>query len=757
MKKISLYLKIACAFLALFAVASCSDNSPKGANSAKAEKVAKVKKNKKKAKKAEAEAPKPAQADIQDSPVQDSHFLSVYLPTRKVKAGEFVTAEVELSVPFTNPFDPTDVYVEASVNGIKNGVSATSVLWFVKGDAEKSLWKMAYRVPKTGKYTVVFSVKAEKKVYSSLDEKFSAADKVESTLFRVRGFSRFKNAAGAEMRAIGADIGTSFADGGAGLLKRLASAGANTVKIDLHAPNSIITENGWVNMPLAEAVENFVDEAFKNGIYTVVNFASAADFEDAAFAKTPFGTKDKKEFFTSFEIQTKYNAAVAYMARRLSAKDGVLAWSLMDGADKVAADALDACAAWLTSTKQALGEIDRRNVIVQASTSSDLDFFWSADVCDIIAFDLSGSRDFASAAAWHARAFSKKYKKPVAFLDIGRAGDVLNYPEPSGTAFADGLAGAMFSNSPMALVDFRANEKAALSAISRAAKMESKFGLAKYNLFVRNMPFAVMNKARKIQENSFIVQPAFSTAIVSRETSNDLAVMEINASEPDVENNTMTSNLVAGGVYTFVVKAVPQDKSTFSFRVVSAPVGAEFSLDVSRNDEHLLSEKVSTKDMKPVVAGSSEALVDRVVKIPVDKGDTKITVVLTGEGARASIADVKIDKAGSSNGFASADVFCVANKGDTVRALFFKRSGTDTYSFGKYKLYTRESLPPVKSVEYPVEFREFPNTDFKVVWWDLSSGRELASGVSKTGKNGVLKLRTMPFSAEAACVIEKAL
>ena len=140
------------------AVSICScDKKPTVKETVKEQSVQKVKTKKKKVKKAKTEQAKAADSD---EPQWDKRFLSFDIDTENVVSGGTFSGSVDISAPFKNAFDSSDISVELSVNGVSNGVSMNVPMHYVRGNSDKSTWSFSVIIPKSGSYRYNVSVKA---------------------------------------------------------------------------------------------------------------------------------------------------------------------------------------------------------------------------------------------------------------------------------------------------------------------------------------------------------------------------------------------------------------------------------------------------------------------------------------------------------------------------------------------------------------------------------------------------------------------
>lgn len=709
------------------------------------------------------------------APVQDSHFLSIDINSDNLKAGGLVTGYVDLNVPFENPFDSKDIMVEMYVNGESNGVSENAPFFFEKGDSEKSTWKLMYRLPKAGKYKYTINVRAKNKNYFSLEYDLTVAEGEPSKIFKLdkKIFSHFENKAGDKMRAIGGNFPIQLdLNSQKALLERLSKAGGNAIRICIEAPcTAFVAEDsdsakaGWINVAVFNKVEELMDAANGLGIKTILCFASPLSFSESAYQLSYFAKSglapSPADFFKKLQAQQKFNTLLHYCALRFGCRDDLLMWQIIDGIDDFDIDGLDNRMMWLSNANVTLRDSDTEGhpIMLSAGTSSELEFIWSGDSCDVLAFNIFDVRDFALSVHSHNKFFSKKYKKPVGVSKFGNTADALVLPEPSFILMHNTFWAGLFTPSPLVpLSNLGERNKAAVdaefNAIKNVSAFEKAFNLASADLELLNLHDKIILPAPKAEGNSVIVQPAFGDTIVSRESSNDTAEL-ILESDGTVVKNTLPRIFQKDAIIAFEVNGISNDKCVLSFEIVSIPQEDKFDIQLTLNDDPLKTEKISAEGIKKVrkEGGKPRAYLNKVVKIPLERGNQKIGLQLVSEGsASMEIANIRLDGTGSNMGIASVKPFAMRDKLNGSTFIWFKRAATDTASFAKYKLYER-NIPDLKPFEYSVQMKA--DKSYRVTWWDTRGTDKIAVGVIKSDANATLKLRTPPFKYDVACAIEE--
>lgn len=725
-----------------------------------------------KLRKADEEAARKEQAELDKGPIQDKHFLSVNMPTGPVNRGDLIEAYVDLAVPFENPFDRSSIHVDAYISGDSNGVSVEKSLFFIGGDSKKSTWKLMYLPRKSGDLKFTFSIRSGNNSYVSLEYPQAVGKSKNSPVYKFskKSLWAFENGNDESMRVIAANFPLNIdMEKSEKLLRAAKNSGANAIVLRLEAPMWLIvaedTANqkaGQPNIAAFEKVENIMDEAKKLGLYTILNFSSGKSFEKKNYASTYFAKSGiapkQKDFFESQEAKSAYINVLNYAVSRFGSRPDLLAWFVFDGIDGVDIDNLDLRTSWLTEISTAVKDADAdisHPSILSAKTSSELEFLWGGDICDVLAFDLTDKRDFSNAVDSHSDFFTKRYRKPVAVSSFGLR-DL--FREESNIFIRNTLWASLFTRTPMLAVADLSDESmrnSTLEAIREVSEFQGKFISGMKSPKVLQLPDKVVQKAAKASEDFIFVQPAFSETYLSRESANDYARLDIDATGT-VLKNSMPEILQKGAIVYLNIDGVPNDKCSFNFEVPFLSKDGEIKFEVGAEEREpktiVCSSKGAKKDF--VFNGTEMALVNKTFSIPLEKGDNKFTIQIEGtDNVKAYVCNYRIDGMGSFKGFAGVTVRGISGSGDTKYALWFKRTGMDAYNFGKYKLASR-NIGDLKAFDYQLKVGK-PNAAYKVVWWNTRAGAELVSGTIKSSADSTLKLRVPPFKTDIACFIEE--
>lgn len=759
-------LKIAVLIAAAVSICSC-DKKPTVRETVKEQSTQKVKTKKKKVKKAKTEQTKTADSN---EPQWDKRFLSFDIDTENVVSGGAFSGSVDISAPFKNAFDSSDISVELSVNGVSNGVSMNVPMHYVRGNSDKSTWSFSVIIPKSGSYRYNVSVKASEQSFFSPEFPLKTTKGSGLGIYRLskKEPSHFYLKGSDNIRGIGVDFPLILiGDAREKALDAVANAGANIIRVKLSAPTSLIIASGphagKYNQPLLKNLETLLDSAQKRNLNVIITFAEAADFgvnyANSYFAKSGIA-KTPDEFFESQDAAQIYNELVKYIVTRFGSSKAVIMWEPFSGIDALSPEKLDTRSSWLNSATSAIRDSDsaaKRPIMITAATSGELEYLWGGDSCSFLGIDLKGLRDFSQGVWEHAAFFPKRYKKPVGAVSATPAASTP--PDPSYSYIRNSMWAGLMTDAPiLPLADYRkvAARSAAEEAISEVSAFEKNFKTANAALDPLRLPEKIVQTSTSAAENSTIIYPAFSETYPDKESSNDLAQVGIDLSTGTISSNTVPIVWKDTGTVLVNIENVPTDKNTLDIEIESVPAAANFELICLSNDTEISRTKITAEGSKVLTNenGVPTAAINKKVSIPLAKGENNLVFQLSGTGVSMKVGKLEIPKTGSMRGVTSVKPFAAIDKKTGTIYLWLRRAGAESYTVAKYKLYTR-GIPGMRSFEYPIKIEGNPSTNFKVTWWDTRGKKEIASGVVRTDSDGVLKLKTPPFNSDVACVIER--
>ncbi len=765
-----LTIRIIFAALALLAAASCSKNSEESKSERQQPKAVKKVKlsDQEKALKNAGQAKEKAEARIEETPKENKNFISISLPESGARAGEAFECSVEIAAPFSNPFNSSDISVEAYVSSDSASFSENIAMFYMGGDSKKSKWKFIVIPPKAGNYKCSFNVRSKDASFSSMEYPFNVAAGAKPSLYKIRknNFSHFSSSKDDNFRGIGANFNINIDPAARdAIFKGMQAAGANVARLSIEAPLTLILPSdsgilkaGSVNIAIVDKIEDFMDSAKKHGINTIISFSSQLSFnkdmwKNSYFAKSGVAP-EPDDFFTSQKAQRLYDRAVEYLASRIGRRSDLLAWEPSSGIDSVNTENFDPRINWLSAFASNLRNLmheSRHPILLTAGSSSEFDFIWNTDACDILAFEIENSRDFAESVNAHSDFFSKLYRKAVSISKISNTAKWNS--DPSNIYVHNAIWSGLMTPSPLLpLADFTksASIKSSMDVLKRVSDFEKRFNTASKNLESLNLQNMVVGVSKKALENFTEFQPAFGETHPSRESSSDIAEVRI-LPNGTILKNTMPEVWKSGSTITIKLDDIPSDTCVLSFEISDATAPA--LLEISRD-----SEPIMKKDIAAPAKASKAAKASETVDIALRKGDQALTFrLIPNDGAKASIRanNFKLAGTGSNRGVASVKVYGVKDKKSSATYLWFKRAATDTYTYNKYKLYNRD-IPILKSFEYTLNLgNEYAMRNFKIVWWDTRNSKEIATIDAKSNAHGKLSIQVPQFKFDIACAIEE--
>lgn len=715
-----------------------------------------------KAKKAKEQKAETAQTAAEsESEPDDKRILSLDVDTEGATSGAAFTGSATIKAPFKNPFDASDISVELVLSGHSNGVAINVPMHYERGNSDKSTWSFSAILPKAGTYNYSVAVKTKNENFSSAERKFKATKGTGLGIYRPskKEPSHFYKKGAANIRAIGANFpATLTGDTREKALDELAAAGANTLRIKLSAPNSLIVPTGEFagkyNQPMLKNLETLLDSMQKRGMNAVVSFADTSDFganyANSYFAKSGLAPKSA-DFFKNPDAIEAYNSLVKYVVNRFGANKTIAMWEPFSGIDGLDISALDSYTAWLSTATSAIRDSDttaKRPILLSAATSSELDYLWGGEACAFLGFDLVGLRDFSQGAWEHSNFFTKRYKKPVGALSATPAA---NAPEDPTSAYIRNAmwAGFMTGSPIVPFADFTkvAARIPSAEAIAEISAFEKHFKTADANLEALRLPEKIVQTSSSADENTTIIYPAFTETFPDREVSNDLAKLSFDLATSETKANSIPDTWKESAVISVALENVPTDKNELVIEAQSVS-DTDFELVVNTEEKEILRTKISA-DIFDTKRPSKDI---GKIRIPLTKGTNEFTIKLEGKNATMKIARLEIPKTGSMRGVSAIKPFAAKDLKSGSIYIWARRAGAESYTVAKYKLY-RRTIPKLKSFDYEIQMQDAPQTTFKVSWWDTKNKKMIAEGELTTNDQSVLKLKFPPFQTDIACVI----
>ncbi len=702
---------------------------------------------------------------------EKSQFLSIDFRGDNLKKGDVLTALVDIKSKFDNPFDANDIYVDAYIFDDAAGISMNVPLAFMGGKSGNSSWQLKAVIPSAGSYKCLFGVRQKRDYETSREYKFNVADVEGGEVYRLdlkgKDVFFFKSDSGHKVRAVGASIAHDFTLAEKkNLLNEIKKSGANTVRLDLDFITNFVLPSdsgsfkaGWPNMKAMSETEEILKDAAELGIKVIICFDSAEEFTSEAYSKTYFSkiAASPSEFFMSPAAQEAYRNAVGYFMGRFDSDESIIAWQIFSGIDAWEPDQVDTRYYSISSIGSFIRDRDKlgRAITISIRGSSDFDFLWRGDFADLISFELFNVQDFADSVMFHSEYFSRKYKKGVCILKSG----VLDGSDLSGVGLHNAIWSSLFSRTPIvALADLDKNARAQVfSNLKSASEFNSKYVVPMKKPEVMRLPTVNVIPSIKNKDDVMFIRPAFGLTQLNKESSTDLAVLEISA-DRTVAKNTLPSVWRSNAIITLKFDAMPKD-CFLHFKIPSilrnGNDACRVSVTNSDGDEVFLEtfDPQKSPNSSKAPNGDELAVVNKSVRLEIPEGKSKFDVMITSPNGTGyiNVSDMKITGIGSKLGFNDVKVVGLTDVEGDTSLLWFRRGGYNNWTYTKYKIHNRK-ISPVRSFEYKIPVGS-PRTKYTVVWWDTREAKEIAKGELFSDAKSILKFRTPAINSDVAAAI----
>jgi|GEM_PF-3327319 len=718
-------------------------------------------------------------------------FLQIDFPTENLIKNTPLKATLTIQGKFENPFDTTDVSIDAMISWKKDTQIIHWPVYFVEGTSELSRWKLNAPLLGEGKYKCKFIYRDKEGFKESEEFEFTVNAQDKAGIFKPvkKMFFAFKDDSGKVFRGMGANLSlVNDADLTSSILA-LAQEKCNLIRFDLgknwesflaediladaaepeengdeEIVDNAIEKAGFFNVELFNKLELSLDFANENNMQSIISFIDADSFAKEIFANSYFVKSqicgDAQSFFAERKVKDYYKNFMRYMVARFAARSELVAWDLYSGIDRDNKQDFEKRVLWVDEISAFLREIDatQRSLIVSASTSSAHDSLWYSMSADIIGLESYNMKNFGFTIFESSKYFTKKYAKPLVFMSYGVTSDKAGYPDKDNMMLHDSLWAGLFSQTP--ILPLASNVKAlsqsgSLSNFKSVAEFVSLYEMRHENLQTMKAD-SVQIFARK-GENQTIIYPAFMATYPDLATADDMYKVKVNSAGKILENtlslrltdlNPQTLFVNMGKVKGKVIvdiSAVRQIDEKFDFVILVDGVES-----LRKNFDNIKGDVVQDGDY-------SKILTSELISIAIEEGEHEITFELKSKNwqnpAFVEIASITIENLGSMAGVSAVDVLGLIDSENNKRFFWFKRMGTSSWGFFKYKLAER-TIPDLKPFEYSVDGLN-PTSNYKISWFDTFTGKEIISGVVATDDKGKLTFNVAAFKYDISCCIEE--
>jgi len=720
-------------------------------------------------------------------------FLRIDFLSENLVKNATLKANLTIEGVFDNPFDSRDIAIDAMISWKKDTQMINWPVYFVEGTSEKSRWKLNAPLLGEGKYKCKFIYRDRNGFKESEDFEFNVRAENRHGIFKPakKMFFALKDDLGNVFRGMGANLSLSDGEDATSSILALVQAKCNLIRFNLGNDwNSFVAEDmlaekieleegeeeeeeieasatvksGFFNQEYLNKLELSLDLAYENNMQTILSLLDQSAFEEDVFAKSYFVksglSSDIQSFFVDRKVKDYYKNYIRYMVARFGGRTEVMAWNLYSGIDRNNKQDFEKRILWLEEISSYIRDIDAtgRSLIVSASTSSAHDAIWYSMSTDIIGLESYNMKNFAFTVFESSKYFTKKYSKPMIFMSYGITADKEGHPDKNNMILHDSLWAGLFSQTP--ILPLASNVKAlsqngSMSKFKSVAAFEKLYGINPENLKSLASDY-VQIFARK-GENMTIIYPTFMATYPEIAMADDMYKAKVNSSGKilfntlssrlsDLNPQTLVVNMgKAKGKVTLDISAMRQLDEKFDFVILIDGVETlRKTFDIAKGDV------IKDGDYNKILVSES-------ISIALEEGEHEIGFEIKSANwqnpAFVEIASITVDNLGSLAGVSAVDVLGLEDSKDNKRFYWFKRMGTSSWGFFKYKLAER-NIPDLKPFEYAIENLK-AKTNYKISWFDTINGREIISGIVATDDKGKLTFNVASFKYDISCCIEE--
>lgn len=707
-------------------------------------------------------------------------FLKTEVKTENLSKNSVLFATVEIEKKFENPFDSSDIALDATITC--GSQSYVWPLYFTGKKGDISYWTLKCPLLHSGASKVQFNLKAKDGFQDSEEISFTVANSdISSGVYKTAKTSNFAlfDENSAAFRGIGANIILgSNANEAISQIKTLAENGCNIARIsfadfwsffnmgkpvaDAASDLAYEVKDGYFNKDAFHSLDRLFDAAKNNNVKLIISFLNDDSFKGQNYiASFPAKTaKDIKQFMQSEASKAYFKDFIRYFVARYGCQKEFLAWNLYSAIDKYSLKDIEGKIMWLDEVTNTIKEIDitQRMNLSTAATSSVLDSLWAGEYSAMVALESKNMRDYAFAVNEQCEFFAKKYAKPAFFASLGLDKNKSGHLDLKMMHFHDALWGGFMSQCPILPMPDDYQTLVKREAFYNYKSVKAFADLAKLDYSkMQSLRLKGVVLFQRRGENKLEVLPVFGATHPEIMTDENLNVAEIN-------NGVLVKNTLAGRLTDNCPMVVNIDKNTAAGTItfnINAVKKSDKPFELSFMVDDVLA---ATKTINPANYANATVLPDEdaqkimcaeKVSFKFPAGKHKLSLEVKSQDwqnpSYADIASIEFVGIGSASGVNQVSV--LGAKSGTKTVLWFKRAGTNSWGFFKYGLH-KKTIPDLKPFEYAIENLD-ANSEYRIVWFDSYLGKEIVSGVLKTDNAGTLKLRTAAFKYDIACFIEK--
>ena len=391
--------------------------------------------------------------------------------------------EINLSIPFSNPYDATEIALDLVLISPSVG-ELILPCFYTSGDENQSVWNAHFLPQEIGTYSYRFQLSKNKKVIASTEnESFTVLPSAKNGIFHANNNWTFKFDSGKPFRGIGENVGWEAREWENQsytydyFLPKLAKSGVNFFRTWM-CPWNLPIE--WETVQDTKFYSNTTDYFNPDGIRRMDELVEMTDSLDmhmmlaliphgalitsGEWSKNPYNivnggpASTPVEFFTLDQSKQKFKNTLRYLVARWGYSPGIGVWEFCNeidnaayngGSELVIPEAV--ITQWHTEMSEYLNEIDIYNHPISTSISHrEIQGLYSVPDID---FNQQHIYRNTSAVQNKIKYYQNAYGKPYVIGEFGWDWDWNNVSSENGSDFdfdlKRGLWYGLFTSTPI--------------------------------------------------------------------------------------------------------------------------------------------------------------------------------------------------------------------------------------------------------------------------------------------------------------------
>ncbi|MBB5395887.1 DUF5060 domain-containing protein [Mucilaginibacter sp. AK015] len=399
---------------------------------------------------------------------------------KKVTEYEKAEWDIQLSVPFKNPYDQQEVSVDM-VLASPSGKPLVLPCYFDRGDSKSSAWKARFAAQETGVYSYYFNLNTKGKTTESIKGKFTVQPSAKRGFLHKNNLWTFKFDNGELFRGIGENVGwesRSFENDKYTydrLLPELAKNGANFFRTwmcywnlplewqKVRSTKRYSNTDQYFNPGAIKRMDELVNMTDSLGLYFMLTLDWHGHLmEDGGWKNSPYNqlnggpAKTPTDFFSFTSAKQKYKNKLRYVIARWGYSTNIAAIEFFNEVDNAAFTKEDSIliphhfiTQWHDDMSRYLKDIDPYKHLVTTSVSHrDI-----AGMNQIAYLDFNQKHIYKRTEKIPAiyPEYIENYRKPYVVGEFGYRWEDANpkYAKEANFDFKRGLWYGMFSPTPV--------------------------------------------------------------------------------------------------------------------------------------------------------------------------------------------------------------------------------------------------------------------------------------------------------------------